>query len=233
VSTAIAEGKTKLVFDVGKGRVLLVFKDTITAGDGDRRDQMNGKGEINAKTSAILFSELTKGGVKNHFIEQKDERSLVVRKLQMIPVEVVVRNIATGSIVKRLPIKEGHPFDPPLVEFFLKDDARHDPLLNYAHMEHLGLMRREEAIEVERLALAANEVLQDFLDPKGLVLYDLKVEVGRDGSSLMLGDELTLDSMRVRTKSNGEVLDKDLYRRGENLEVVKKAYVRFLEMVSN
>ncbi|BBD71735.1 phosphoribosylaminoimidazolesuccinocarboxamide synthase [Sulfodiicoccus acidiphilus] len=233
MSALLGEGKTKLVIEAGEERVLLRFKDTITAGDGVKMDILRGKGEVNARTSAVLFSKLMEAGIRSHYISQYDERTLLVRKLQMIPVEVVVRNVATGSIVKRLPIKEGEIFDPPIVEFFLKDDRLHDPLLNADHLRYLKLMSPEETEDVRRQALTINKVLKNVFEPKGLRLYDFKVEFGRTGSSLLLGDELTLDGMRVRVNGTGEVLDKDLYRRGETLERVMEAYLRFLKVLSS
>ncbi len=163
----VAEGKTKVVYDYDADHYLLYFKDTITAGDGARRDVIEGKGVINAQTSAFLFKLLESSGIETHYVGMYDERTMIVRKLRMVPVEVVLRNIATGSIVKRLPIREGERFDPPIIEFFLKDDARHDPLLNYSHMEYLGLFTRREAEQVEEVMRRVNDALYNFLLSKG------------------------------------------------------------------
>ena len=229
----LAEGKTKVVYSFDNDKALLYFKDDITAGDGARHDVLPGKGVLNAQTSAYLFRVLEGKGVETHYVGMYDERTMIVKNLKMIPVEVVLRNIATGSIVKRLPIKEGEVFDPPIVEFFLKDDQRHDPMLNYYHMEHLKLMTREEARIAEEIMLKINEVLYPLLKSKGLILYDFKVEFGRLGNKLVVGDELTLDSMRVREEGTGRILDKDLYRKGADLETVKRSYEEFYRRLTS
>jgi phosphoribosylaminoimidazole-succinocarboxamide synthase len=225
--TKLGEGKTKVVYAYEDNLVLLQFKDDITAGDGARHDVLPGKGKLNAQTSAYLFRVLEGKGVRTHYVGMYDERTMIAKALKMIPVEVVLRNIATGSIVKRLPIKEGEIFDPPIVEFFLKDDQRHDPMLNYYHMEHLKLMTRKEAQVVEEVMYKVNEVLFPLLKSKGLILYDFKLEFGRLGDELIVGDEISLDSMRVREEGTGRILDKDLYRKGADLETVKRAYEEF------
>jgi len=226
----ISEGKTKIVYNYDQEHVLLRFKDDITAGDGQKKDILEGKGVINAQTSAILFRLLEKSGIETHYVGMMDERTIIAKKLKMIPVEVVLRNIATGSIVKRLPIKEGEVFEPPIVEFFLKDDHLHDPLINYSHMEYFKLLNRKEAQYIEELMLKVNEVLYDFIKNKGFILYDFKLEFGRLGDKLIIGDEITLDSMRVRDEK-GRIYDKDLYRKGADLNTVKNAYKYFLSKI--
>ena len=230
-SKKISEGKTKIVYDYDGSHVLLRFKDDITAGDGQKRDVLEGKGVINAQTSAILFRLLESKGISTHYVGMMDERTMIVKRLNMIPVEVVLRNIATGSIVKRLPIKEGEVFEPPIIEFFLKDDQRHDPMLNYYHMEYLKLLTRKEAQYIEDIMIKVNEILYNFIKSKGLLLYDFKVEFGRLGNELIIGDELTLDSMRIRDEK-GRIYDKDLYRKGYDLNTVKSAYEDFLKRIS-
>jgi phosphoribosylaminoimidazole-succinocarboxamide synthase len=230
----IAEGKTKEVYEFDSEHVLLRFKDSITAGDGAKVDILSNKGIINAQTSAYLFRILEKNGIKTHYVGMYDERTMIVKKLKMIPVEVVARKIATGSIIKRLPIKEGELFDPPIVEFFLKDDTRHDPLLNYHHLRYLGLMTFNEALKAEEIVTKVINILSEFLNKKGLAIYDIKIELGKDkNNELIIGDEITLDSMRVRDLSTGRILDKDLYRKGYDLEIVRKAYEEFLNRIIN
>ncbi|AHC51822.1 phosphoribosylaminoimidazole-succinocarboxamide synthase [Sulfolobus acidocaldarius SUSAZ] len=229
----VAEGKTKIVYEFDPEHYLLRFKDSITAGDGARKDELPGKGILNAQTSALFFRLLEKNDIRTHYVGMYDEKTMIVTKLKMIPVEVVLRNIATGSIVKRLPIKEGEVFDPPIVEFFLKDDLRHDPLLNYSHLQYFNLLTRKEAEIVEEVIVKVNVVMKNFLKERGLVLYDLKLEFGKDkDNNLIVGDEITLDSMRVRDEKTNKILDKDLYRKGESLEVVKKAYEDFFNLIS-
>nr|MCG2909333.1 phosphoribosylaminoimidazolesuccinocarboxamide synthase [Stygiolobus sp.] len=138
-----------------------------------------------------------------------------------------------GSIVKRLPIKEGERFNPPIIEFFLKDDERHDPLINYSHMEYFKLMSRKEAEQVEEVMKKVNDIMYKFLDEKGFLLYDFKLEFGRlyDGR-LIIGDEITLDAMRIREKGTLRILDKDLYRKGADLETVRKSYEEFFKRIT-
>lgn len=229
----VAEGKTKLVYALDDpSLVLLRFKDQVTALDGKKRDVIPGKGALNASISAKLFQVLRRGGVENHYVETYDESSLVVKRLQMIPVEVVCRNVATGSIVKRLPVSEGTVFDPPIVEFFLKDDARGDPMINESHMMALKLASKSEVEQMVEATLKANEVLRRFLESRGMVLLDFKLEFGRGDGGILVGDELDPDCMRVRDASTGKVLDKDLYRKGASLEEVKRAYEEFYGRIS-
>lgn len=228
----LGEGKTKEVYAYDNLHVLLRFKDSITAGDGAKKDELQGKGVLNAQTSAFLFRFLESKGIETHYVGMYDERTMIARKLIMIPVEVVLRNIATGSIVKRLPIKEGELFDPPIIEFFLKDDEKHDPMLNYYHMEHLKLMSKKEAEVIEEIMIKVNQVLYPFFKSRGLLLYDFKLEFGRDNGKLIIGDELTLDSMRIREEGTGRILDKDLYRKGADLDTVKRAYEEFFKRIS-
>jgi phosphoribosylaminoimidazole-succinocarboxamide synthase len=229
----VAEGKTKLVYALDDpSLVLLRFKDQVTALDGKKRDVIPGKGALNARISAKLFQVLRQGGVENHYVEMYDESSLVVKRLQMIPVEVVCRNVATGSIVKRLPVSEGTVFDPPVVEFFLKDDARGDPMINESHMVALKLASKSEVKQMVEAILKANDVLSRFLESKGMTLLDFKLEFGRGEGGMLIGDELDPDCMRVRDSSTGKVLDKDLYRKGASLEEVKRAYEEFYRRIS-
>ncbi|MDT7875156.1 MAG: phosphoribosylaminoimidazolesuccinocarboxamide synthase [Sulfolobaceae archaeon] len=229
----VAEGKTKIVYEFDDNHYLLYFKDSITAGDGIKKDEMKDKGVLNAQTSAFFFRLLESQGVETHYVGMYDERTMIVKKLKMIPVEVVLRNIATGSIVKRLPIKEGERFNPPIIEFFLKDDERHDPLINYSHMEYFKLMSRKEAEQVEEVMKKVNDIMYKFLDEKGFLLYDFKLEFGRlyDGR-LIIGDEITLDAMRIREKGTLRILDKDLYRKGADLETVRKSYEEFFKRIT-
>ncbi|BFH74521.1 phosphoribosylaminoimidazolesuccinocarboxamide synthase [Sulfurisphaera javensis] len=228
----LSEGKTKEVYDYDSSHVLLRFKDSITAGDGAKKDELPTKGILNAQTSALLFRLLESKGIETHYVGMFDERTMIAKKLKMIPVEVVLRNIATGSIVKRLPIKEGEVFEPPIIEFFLKDDERHDPMLNYYHMEHLKLMNRKEAQQIEEIMMKVNDILYPFFKSKRLILYDFKLEFGRLSDKLIVGDEITLDSMRIREEGTGRILDKDLYRKGADLETVRKAYEEFFKRIS-
>lgn len=234
IGELIASGKTKLVYSLDNpSLILLKFKDDITALDGKKRDVIVGKGALNAGISAKLFQLLKESNIDNHYVEMYDSTSLIVEKLEMIPVEVVCRNIATGSIVKRLPINEGTVFDPPIIEFFLKDDARGDPMITEYHMATLKLASKSEIEKIVEMTLKANDVLKRFLANRGLTLIDFKLEFGRRNGRIVIGDELDPDCMRIRDSSTGEILDKDLYRKGATLESVKKAYEEVYRRIVN
>ena len=231
----IAEGKTKIVLTSPiKGQVLLKFKDDITALDGAKRNVIPGKGSINAKLSAFLFKLLEAEGVPTHFVEMENSSTLRVRELRMMPLEVVCRNIATGRLVKNYPFfKEGEKLPTPLVEFFLKDDLHHDPLLSEEHMKIFNLANDEEIKSMKEITLKVNKILADFLKTKGLQLVDFKLEFGRDGEGkLRVGDELNLDSMRLWDLETGRSIDKDIYRKGGSLEDVAKVYREGLKRIT-
>jgi len=223
----LASGKTKDVYQLeDPSLVLITFRDDITALDGRRRSLLVGKGEVNAEVTARLMRVLEASGIATHFVEYRPPRSIVAKRLAMIPVEVVCRSVAAGHLVERLPFKEGEVLSPPVVEFYLKDDARGDPMVNHRHLAALGLATLDEAELMEEAALKANEALKAFLAHRSLVLLDFKVEFGRAGDgSLLVGDELDPDCMRLRDARTGRVLDKDLYRQGRPLEEVLEAYL--------
>ncbi len=223
----IASGKTKTVYKLeDPSLVLIEFRDDVTALDGRRRDLIEGKGAINAAITAKLMQVLNSHGIPTHFVEFRSPSSIVAKKLSMIPLEVVCRNIAAGHLVKRLPFKEGSPLDPPIVEFYLKDDERGDPMVNARHIVALKLASFDEVAFMEETTLKVNEALKSFLASRGLTLIDFKIEFGRDPSgNLIIGDELDPDCMRIRDVSTGRVLDKDLYRQGKPLNEVLEAYL--------
>jgi phosphoribosylaminoimidazole-succinocarboxamide synthase len=227
----LSEGKTKIVHETEYGDiVLLEFKDSITALDGEKKDILRGKAVINSHISAYFLELLEKNGVPTHLIEFVEPNMMKVKKLNMIPVEVVCRNIAAGHFVKNFPIVEGTPLDPPVVEFYLKDDARHDPMLNEDHFLILGLASREEVKKIKRLTLKTNKILSKDLKAKGLVLVDFKIEVGRgtDGK-IYVGDEINADSMRLREVGTNRILDKDVYRKGGSMKEVLDTYIQLYE----
>ena len=230
----LGEGKTKIVYESSQpGQVLLKFKDDITALDGVKKDRIEGKGSINARLSAFLFRLLEEKGIPTHFISVENPSTLRVLKLEMIPVEVVCRNIAAGRLVKTYPFyRHGEVLNQPLVEFFLKDDAYHDPLLSEEHLKIFGLMGGEEIVEAKQITLKVNAVLKEFLRLKGLRLVDFKLEFGRDFEGrLRVGDELNLDSMRL-WREDGKSLDKDVYRRGGSLSEVAEVYRTAYKMIT-
>ncbi|MGA2918458.1 phosphoribosylaminoimidazolesuccinocarboxamide synthase [Methanoregula sp.] len=206
-------GKAKSVYrtDV-KGQFIVEFRDDITAFDGGKKDVLKNKGSYNAEVSAFIFEYLEKHGVKTHFVEMLDPRRMVVRELGMIPLEVIVRNIAAGSIIRNYPFKEGTKLDPPVIVIDFKDDSRHDPMLNDDLVVALKLATPKELAEIKKIALKINTLLAKLLASQGITLVDFKMEFGRGGKTIYLGDEISMDSMRLWDKETGESLDKDVYR---------------------
>ena len=206
-------GKAKSVYrtDVA-GQFIVEFRDDITAFDGGKKDVLKNKGSYNAEVSAVIFGYLEKNGVKTHFVEMLDQRRMVVRELQMIPLEVIVRNVAAGSIVRNYPFKEGTKLDPPVIVIDYKDDSRHDPMLNDDLIVALKLATAKELAEMKKIALRINALLVKLMASQGITLVDFKIEFGRGGKTIYLGDEISMDSMRLWDKKTGESLDKDVYR---------------------
>jgi phosphoribosylaminoimidazole-succinocarboxamide synthase len=206
-------GKAKSVYrtDV-KDTLIVEFRDDITAFDGGKKDVLKNKGSYNAEVSAFFFDYLNRNGVKTHFVRMLDPNHMVVRRLGMIPLEVIVRNIAAGSIVRNYPLKEGTRLDPPVIVIDFKDDARHDPMLNDDLIVALKLATPAELKKIKKIALKVNSLLFSFLAKQGITLVDFKIEFGRRGKTICLGDEISMDSMRLWDKKSGESLDKDVYR---------------------
>lgn len=206
-------GKAKSVYltDV-KGKLIVEFRDDITAFDGGKKDVLKNKGSYNAGVSAFFFENLEKNGVKTHFVKMLDPCRMVVRQLEMIPLEVIVRNIAAGSIVRNLPFKEGTKLDPPVIVIDYKDDTRHDPMLNDDLIVALKLVTQQELKRIKKIALDINKQMNVLLAAQGIALVDFKIEFGRQGKTIYLGDEISMDSMRLWDKKTGESLDKDVYR---------------------
>ena len=209
----LIKGKAKSVYATDtKGRLIVEFRDDITAFDGGKKDMLKNKGTCNAEVSAFFFEYLEHNRVKTHFISMLDSHHMVVRKLEMIPLEVIVRNIAAGSIVRNYPFVEGTPLDPPLIVIDYKDDVRHDPMLNDEIIFALKLATPAELKTIKKVALEINRLLSAFLAAQGITLVDFKIEFGRQGKTIYLGDEISMDSMRLWDKKTGESLDKDVYR---------------------
>ena len=230
--TLLYEGKAKRVYETGEEGVLLHrYKDDATAFDSKKRGSWAGKGKTNATMSAALFKYLESRGVPTHFVGQPDETAIKTKKLDMLPVEVIVRNVAAGSLAKRIGYEEGTPLKAPIVELCLKDDDLGDPMLNWYHFRELGVA--DEDLEFcEELGLKVNELLYPFFDEKGVTLVDFKVEVGRDeGEELVLADEISPDTCRFWDKETGEKLDKDRFRR--DMGGVEEAYEEMLRRVTD
>lgn len=225
----IIKGKAKSVYTTDtKSKLIVEFRDDITAFDGGKKDVLKNKGGYNAEVSAFFFEYLEQKGVKTHFFTMLDPHHMVVRKLEMIPLEVIVRNIAAGSIVRNYPFEEGTPLDPPLIVIDFKDDARHDPMLNDEIIIALKLVTPAELKKIKKVALEVNRLLSALLEAQEITLVDFKIEFGRQGKTIYLGDEISMDSMRLWDKKTGESLDKDVYRfeKGDVMAIYNKVAQR-------
>lgn len=207
------EGKAKRIYETDRRGVLWAkFKDSATAFDGDKKGTIAKKGEYNALMSAKLFTLLERRGVPTHFLEQVDERSLLVRSLKMFPVEIVMRNVVAGSLAKRYGLERGMRLKKPLLEYYLKDDSLHDPMMNRNHVLLLGYMKERQLAEVEDRAFDVNRILRGYMRRRGFELVDFKLEFGERGREIYLGDEISPDTCRIWDADTGEVFDKDRFR---------------------
>lgn len=221
------EGKAKKIFSTEDPDLLIVeYKDDATAFDGQKKASLESKGILNNQISALFFELLQEAGVQSHYVRMLGERELLVKRLQIVPVEVVVRNIVAGSLVSRIGLDEGTVLPRTVLEFYLKNDKLHDPMINRMHIYALDLATPEEMNKLEELSLKVNEILQDHLKKVNIVLVDLKLEFGRFGKEIMLGDEISPDTCRFWDASSGEKLDKDRFRR--DLGGITEAYQEVL-----
>ncbi len=216
----IYEGKAKIVYEIEEkpNQCIMEFKNDLTAFDGTKRDSISGKGALNAHISAKIFEYLANNGVDTHYLglQQLDEGRFahICEKVEILPLEVVGRNIAAGSFSRRYGLKEGTPLSHPLIEFFLKDDALHDPLITGNAAISLGLVSSQEINYLRAQALLINELLRYFFDKLGLILVDFKLEFGKTADGrIILADEITPDTIRIWDKETLEIVDKDRFRR--------------------
>jgi phosphoribosylaminoimidazole-succinocarboxamide synthase len=206
-------GKAKSVYLTDNpDEVSMEFRDDITAFDGEKTAILEGKGVYNAAVSAFFFEYLEIHGVKTQYIHMLDQRTMLVHRLSMIPLEVIVRNIAAGSLVKRYPFKEGDVLRPTVIILDYKDDSRHDPMVNDDIIFALGLVTREDLLTIRKTALKVNDLLRTYLAGLSITLVDFKLEFGRWRDEILVGDEISMDSMRLWDAKTGESLDKDVYR---------------------
>ncbi|MBQ6630043.1 MAG: phosphoribosylaminoimidazolesuccinocarboxamide synthase [Methanobrevibacter sp.] len=222
----INSGKVKSVFTTeNEDEVIIEFRDDMTAGDGARKEVMDKKGAYNATISAKIFKVLEENGVETQFIDLPEPNVMVAKKLEMIPIEVIVRNIATGSLVRNYPIEDGKKLDPPILQMDYKDDEYHDPMLNRSLIKALEIASDEEIEILIEKALKINEVLVKFFADAGIILVDFKVEFGKDkDGNILLGDEISPDGCRLWDSETLEMLDKELFRKGKDNEVMN-AYI--------
>ncbi|MDN9010782.1 phosphoribosylaminoimidazolesuccinocarboxamide synthase [Brevibacillus laterosporus] len=223
------EGKAKQVYLTSDPNVYwVVYKDDATAFNGEKKGTIVNKGRWNNQISAILFEALTEKGIANHFIRLLSETEQLVKKVDIIPLEVVVRNIAAGSLAKRLGWAEGVRLDEPVVEFYYKNDELGDPLINNDHIAILKIATAQELAVIKETALQVNEFLQEYMEARGVLVVDFKLEFGRtsDGE-VLLADEISPDTCRFWDAETLEKLDKDRFRR--NLGSVEEAYQEMLK----
>ena len=225
------EGKAKSVFETDNPAELLVyFKDDATAGNGAKHDIIEGKGIINNKISEFFFKQLKDRGIKSHFVEKIGEREMIVKRLDMIKLEVVVRNIVAGSLVKRLGLAEGTPLTVPVVEYYYKSDELGDPMLNRYHIMAWDLAKIDELNQMEHIAFTVNTILRDLLKAKNVDLIDFKLEFGRFDGEVLLADEISPDNCRFWDTVTHEKLDKDRFR--QDLGGVQEAYKEMLDRLT-
>ena len=223
------EGKAKKVYATEDPNLLIVsYKDDATAFNGLKKGTIAGKGVINNQMSNALMARLAKAGIPTHFVEELNQRETLVKRVTIVPLEVIVRNIAAGSFSKRYGVEEGVVFDQPTIEFSYKNDALGDPLLNTSHALALHLATAEEIETIRSLSFQINQVLRDFWSQCGVTLVDFKLEFGRlaDGT-IILADEISPDTCRLWDAKTNEKLDKDRFRR--DLGGVEDAYAEVMK----
>ena len=224
-------GKAKSVYRTDDpGVYIMKFRDDITAFDGGKKDILGGKGRYNAEVSSFFFRYLEENGIKTHYLSSVDPTAIAVRSLTMIPLEVIVRNVAAGSIARNYPFREGEVLDPAVIVIDYKSDAHHDPMLNDDLIYALGLATPEELDQIKAMALAVNIVLSEYLAARGITLVDFKLEFGKTNDEIVVGDEISMDSMRLWDKETGASLDKDVYRfnKGDVMETYAGVAKRIL-----
>lgn len=221
------EGKAKQVFETENANEYLVhYKDDATAFNGEKKGTIHDKGVLNNKISSFFFELLTKEGVPNHFIKRLNDRDQLVKKLEILPLEVIVRNIIAGSLSKRLGIEEGTPCKRPILEFCYKNDDLGDPFINEDQILALGWATEEQVALVRKYAMQVNVILKKFLAEKKVTLVDFKLEFGLHNGEVLLGDEISPDTCRFWDSETNEKLDKDRFRR--DLGNVEDAYKEML-----
>lgn len=225
------EGKAKKVFATDDANLVIVdYKDDATAFNGEKKGTITGKGVINNVMSNHMFQLLEQQGVPTHFVEQLSERETLVKKVSIVPLEVIIRNISAGSFAKRFGVEEGIVFDEPTIEFSYKNDELGDPLMNAYHAIALKAATREEIKTIKAMAFKVNEVMKQYFDTLNVILVDFKLEFGKtaDGK-IVLADEISPDTCRLWDKTTKEKLDKDRFRR--DMGGVEEAYQEIMKRV--
>ncbi len=233
----IYEGKAKRIFECeNPDRVLIEFKNDATAFNAKKRSEFKGKGRLNCKISAALFKLLELNGIPTHFLELHSETFIIADKINVIPLEVVIRNIATGSLCRETPIKQGKLLSPPLLDLYYKDDELGDPILTERRLKLLDIITPFQMEEVEKITISVNKILKEYFDSLDLLLVDFKLEFGLNSvGKLVVADEISPDNCRFWDKKNSDpkerILDKDRFR--QDLGGVINAYEEILKRIEN
>ena len=224
------EGKAKILYSTDNPDLLIqYFKDDATAFNAEKKGTIKDKGVINNKVSSRIFKYLEDKGVKTHFVERLSDREMLAKKVEIIPVEVLIRNVAAGSLSKRLGVEEGTPLKSTVLEFCYKSDPLGDPFINEYVIRAFGYATDEEMEKIKNTALKVNDILSKFFDERGIILVDFKLEFGRHKGEVLLADEITPDGCRLWDKKTHEKLDKDRFRR--DLGKIEEAYKEVLRKV--
>ncbi|HIW49098.1 MAG TPA: phosphoribosylaminoimidazolesuccinocarboxamide synthase [Firmicutes bacterium] len=217
------EGKAKKVFRTeDEDKYIVEYKDDATAFNGLKKGSIAGKGVINNKMSNLIFQYLEKNGIETHYVQELNDRETVVKKVSIVPLEVIIRNVAAGSFSKRFGVEEGKALLNPVLEFSYKNDELGDPMINDMQILALGLATKEELADLSAQALKINELLKTYFEAKGIRLIDFKIEFGRYHGRIILADEISPDTCRLWDATTNEKLDKDRFRR--DLGHVEEAY---------
>lgn len=208
------EGKSKIVYDgVEPGTCIIAYKDTATAGNGAKKEDLPGKGKLNAAISNIIFEYLMKNGVKTHLLKVINDTTVLVKHAEIVPVEVIVRNVAAGSFSKKYGVEEGTPLKNKVVEFSLKSDELGDPMINDCQLTAIGAATQEELDELRAASLKIDELMTGLFAKAGIKLIDFKLEFGKADGELLLCDEISPDSCRLWDAETDRKMDKDRFRR--------------------
>lgn len=231
MSNLMYEGKAKRVFRTDNpNEVQIYYKDDATAFNGVKKSLISNKGTLNNQITEILFTKLSEKGIPNHFIKRLDDRTQVCQKVDIVPLEFIVRNYIAGSMSKRLRIKEGTKPSNTILEICLKNDDLGDPLINNHHAVALGICTYEELDEMFALTKKINDILTDIFDKEGIILVDFKIEFGKNNKGqILLADEISPDTARLWDKVTLEKLDKDRFRR--DLGSIEEAYIEILKRI--
>ncbi len=229
---ALYEGKAKIMYATENPDELLVYyKDDATAGNGAKKGTISDKGIMNNKMTAFFFDLLAKNGIEHHYISMPSDREMLVKKLDIVPLEVIIRNVAAGSLAQRLGLEEGVKMKMPVIEFCYKNDDLGDPMVNRYHILAMELATASELDEIEKVSLKINDILVKFLKEKKVDLIDFKLEFGRDkNGKIILADEISPDNCRFWDSDTHEKLDKDRFRR--DLGNVEDAYKEMLKRLT-